>query len=68
MSSDDFDLIVVEIVRRHVPDLGEAAVTSRPSKGGKYAAVTIMIEASSRQQLDAIYLDLTAHPSVLMAL
>ena len=68
LSSVDFDLIVVEIVRRHVADLGEGAVTSRPSKGGKYSAVTIMIEASSREQLDAIYMDLTAHPSVLMAL
>ena len=67
-SRDDFDAIVVEIIRRHVPDIREGAVTSRPSKGGNYTAVTVVIEATSREQLDAIYLGLTACPDVLMAL
>jgi putative lipoic acid-binding regulatory protein len=66
--SDDFDAIVVEIVRRHVPDILEGAVTTRPSKGGNYLSVTVMIEAHSREQLDAIYMGLTACPDVLMAL
>lgn len=65
---DDFDAVVVEIVRRHVEDIREGAVTTRPSKGGNYTAVTVVIEATSRGQLDAIYLDLTACPDVLMAL
>ena len=30
----DFDLVVVEIIRRHVPDLGEGSVSLRPSKAG----------------------------------
>jgi putative lipoic acid-binding regulatory protein len=67
-TSSDMDLVVVEIVRRHAPDLQEGAVTSRPSKDGNYIAVTILIEASSKQQLDAIYQDLSDHPNVLMAL
>lgn len=67
-SSAQFDLTVVEIVRRHVDDLNEGAVSSRPSKGGKYTSVTVVIEATSRAQLDAIYQDLTDHPEVLMAL
>lgn len=67
-NTNNFDLVVVEIVRRHVPDLGESAVSSRPSKAGTYTAVTVMIEASSRAQLDAIYQGLTDHPDVLMAL
>ncbi|OQW79264.1 MAG: transcriptional regulator [Proteobacteria bacterium ST_bin11] len=66
--SDNFDAIVVEIVRRHVPDIQEGAVTTRPSKGGNYLSVTVMIEAHSREQLDAIYMGLTACPDVLMAL
>ncbi|MBD9357805.1 YbeD family protein [Methylomonas albis] len=65
---DDFDAIVVEIVRRHVPDILEGAVTTRPSKAGNYLSVTVMIEAHSREQLDAIYMGLTACPDVLMAL
>ena len=66
--STNFDAIVVEIVRRHVPDIHEGAVTTRPSKAGNYLSVTVVIEATSREQLDAIYLGLTAHPDVLMAL
>ncbi|MGZ4970040.1 MAG: YbeD family protein [Methylobacter sp.] len=64
----ELDLLVIEIVRRHVADLHEGAVTTRPSKDGNYIAVTVIIEASSKQQLDAIYQDLTDHPHVLMAL
>jgi putative lipoic acid-binding regulatory protein len=67
-SRDDFDAIVVEIVRRHVEDLREGAVTCRPSRAGTYTSVTVMIEATSREQLDAIYQGLTDHPDVLMAL
>ncbi len=64
----DFDFLVVEIVRRHVPDLSENAVRTRPSKGGKWLAVTITIQAESKAQIDAIYRDLTDHHRVVMAL
>ena len=67
-TSSELDLVVVEIVRRHAPDLHEGTVTTRPSKDGNYLAVTIVIEATSKQQLDAIYQDLSDHPHVLMAL
>ena len=65
---DDFEATVVEIVRRHAPDLGEGAVTTQPSRGGRFVSVTVTITATSRAQLDAIYSDLTAHDQVLMAL
>lgn len=64
----DFDLLVVEIVRRHVPDLAEDAVKTRPSKGGKWVSVTITVKAESKAQLDAIYMDLSSHERVVMAL
>ncbi|WKJ91481.1 DUF493 domain-containing protein [Methylomonas montana] len=67
-SRDDFDAIVVEIIRRHVADIREGAVTTKPSKAGNYLSVTVVIEAHSREQLDAIYMGLTACPDVLMAL
>lgn len=67
-SEDDFDALVVEIVRKHCPDLLEGAVKSRLSKAGNYISVTVTIRASSRTQLDNIYMDLTAHERVLMAL
>lgn len=64
----ELDSIVVEIVSRHVTQIPEGAVTSRPSKNGKYTSVTITIEASSRAQLDAIYMDLSNHPTIIMSL
>ncbi len=63
-----FDALVVELVRRHAPDLRDNAVSSRPSKGGKWVSVTVTLRAESKSQLDAIYLDLTAHEKVVMAL
>lgn len=66
-AADDFDMLVVEIVRKHHPDLTEGAIKSRPSREGKYISVTVTINAHSREQLDNIYLDLTAHERILMA-
>lgn len=64
----DFELLVVEIVRRQLPEQAPHTVKTRPSKGGKWLAVTVTIEAASKAQLDAIYQDLTDHERVVMAL
>lgn len=68
LDEDDFDALVVQIIRRHCADIQEGAVSLRPSKNGKYVCVNVDIEAQSREQLDAIYDDLTAHERVLMRL
>ena len=67
-SGCDLDMVVVEIVRRHVPDLSEGAVRSRASAKGKYVSVTVVVNATSRAQLDAIYQDLVECETVIMAL
>ena len=67
-AEDDFDALVVEIVRRHVPDLKESAVKTRSSRGGRYLSVTVTIEATSKAQLDAIYQALTDNERVLLSL
>ena len=67
-ASDDFEQLVFDIVRRHVTGLTRHSVRSRSSRGGRYRSVTVTIIAGSRQQLDAIYTDLTACEQVLMAL
>ena len=66
--SDDFDIIVGDIIKKHVPELSDDLIKSRTSKEGNYIAITVTIEAKSRKQLDNIYLDLTKHKKVLMAL
>ncbi len=68
LACNDFDALIVSIIRKHVDDIPEGAVKSRPSKNGKYLSVTVTFHATSRTQLDAIYQDLSDHPLVLMAL
>jgi putative lipoic acid-binding regulatory protein len=69
-SAPGFEAIVVQIMRKHAElwQGEERPVSSNPSSAGKYTAVTVVIEATSREQLDAIYQDLTDCPDVLMAL
>ena len=67
-SDCDLDIIVVGIVRKHVPDLSEAAIKTRASANGNYISVTVTVHATSRRQLDAIYQDLVACEAVIMAL
>ncbi len=67
-ADDSLESVVLEIVRRHVPDLPAGALKTRLSSNGKYLAITVTITAQSRAQLDAIYLDLSACKRVLMAL
>ena len=63
---DDFEALVVSILQRHVPDLAEDAVTSRPSRNGKYLAVTVTFTAESKEQLHGRYQALRDHDRVLM--
>ena len=65
---DDLDAIVFSIVHRHAPDLSEAAIRSRSSKQGNYVSLTITVMATSREQLDLIYQDLTACEHIMMVL
>lgn len=64
----DFQAAMLAIVRKHVPTLGEAAVDLRYSKEGKYLSLTVMIQATSREQLDAIYNELSSDDRVMMLL
>ena len=64
----ELEILVVEVVNRHVPDLAENAVYTRPSGKGNFISVTVTITATSREQIDNIYLELTAREEVLMAL
>ncbi|HTV94424.1 MAG TPA: DUF493 domain-containing protein [Steroidobacteraceae bacterium] len=57
-----------EIVERHVGPLGDLSVRMRTSGDGNFLALTYLVTATSREQLDAIYRELTACKDVLMAL
>ncbi len=67
-NNDTFENDIVMIVRKHIPSLGEGAVSSKPSKTGKYLALTITFTADSKAQLDDLYREINAHPDVKMTL
>jgi putative lipoic acid-binding regulatory protein len=64
----DLDMTVVEIVRRHAPDISESKVYTHDSARGNYTSVTVVVRATSRAQLDAIYQDLVDCADVIMAI
>ena len=70
MGRHDSDLreVTQAIIERHTGAVPDSSVRVRTSADGNFLAVTYMVLASSREQLDAIYRELTACKSVLMAL
>lgn len=67
-ATTEFEKTVLEIVKRHAPEITLSSHKMRKSSDGKYLSITVTIQAASKAQLDAIYLDLTACKLVLMAL
>lgn len=64
----DFADHVVRLVHRHAPEVTRSAARTRQSRGGRYLAVTVTVRATSRDQLDRIYRELSADEGVLFAL
>lgn len=62
------EALVTGIVLRHAELWMDEPVTTIPSSSGKYLSVTVIIEATSKPQLDRIYQDLTDCEQVLIAL
>lgn len=67
-NEEDFEPFVVEIVRRHVPDLLEENIISRLSGNDRYRSVDFHFIAQSRAQVDALYAELSSHKRVLVIL
>jgi hypothetical protein len=67
-ANPQFEAAVITIIRQHSPTVSESAFTLKPSKKGNYQSMTIVINATSQEQIDAIYHDLTESKYVMMAL
>jgi putative lipoic acid-binding regulatory protein len=63
-----FAQTVTAIVLRHAPDFDPQTVEMRPSRKNSYLSLTFVIRATSRQQLDALYGELSGHSMVAMVL
>lgn len=65
---DDLTRQLVEVVLQHDPGFDPATVEMRASSKGNYIGLTFTVRATSRQQLDALYLALTSHELVKIVL
>jgi len=69
-ADSDFKPAVINIVKQHVENnhIDDSAVGEKKSKDGNYISLTVTIQAQSKQQMDAIYQELSDEPLVLLAL
>lgn len=65
---DELAQAVLTIVTRHAPDFDGARMEMRASSGGNYISLTCTVIATSKPQLDALYMELTSHPLVKVVL
>jgi uncharacterized protein len=64
----EFSENVTRIVERHVPGTPEDAYSQRASSGGRYVAITVVVEVRSQVQLDDLYRELSSSELVTMVL
>ena len=67
-TQDGFAQTIVNVVQKHAPAFDPATVEMRASSAGKYLSLTCTIHATSREQLDDLYRELSSHPMVVMVL
>ncbi|MDO8312801.1 MAG: DUF493 family protein [Sideroxyarcus sp.] len=64
----DFAQAIAQVVLAHAPDFDSTTIEQRSSSNARYLSLTCTIRATSREQLDNLYRDLTSHPMVKMVL
>ena len=68
LNVDGFVHAMVTVARHFDPGFDAASVELRPSKADKYLGVTLIVTATSREQLDELYRTLSTHPMVKIVL
>ncbi|MGD2074126.1 MAG: DUF493 domain-containing protein [Gammaproteobacteria bacterium] len=63
-----FEATALAIVRRHAPDFNTESMRGVASRKGNYLSFTFVIRATSRDQLDALYRELSSCKDLLMVL
>ncbi len=64
----DFAQAIATVVQAHAPGFDATSIEMRNSSNARYISLTCTIRATSREQLDNLYRDLTSHPMVRMVL
>ena len=65
---DAFAQTIVEVVTLHDPTFHAGKMDMRPSSKGTYLSLTVTVWATSREQLDNLYRELSGHPMVKVVL
>jgi putative lipoic acid-binding regulatory protein len=66
-SEVNLEFIVIPILTQNNVDIERTHISTNVSSAGKYS-LTVSIWATSQEQLDGIYRQLSSHPQVIMAL
>jgi putative lipoic acid-binding regulatory protein len=64
----EFRETAIALIERHTGEIQSDAIRTTLSRKGNFLSITITIKATSQQQLDDIYRDLTEHDAILVAL
>lgn len=67
-TDSNLESIVIPVINKYAGNLKEGAISTKNSKNNKYISITVSFKASSKEQLDNIYKEITKHPDVVMAL
>jgi putative lipoic acid-binding regulatory protein len=67
-NSAEFRATARTLIQKHAGEVGDGAVKESLSRNERFVSITITITATSQQQLDNIYQDVSDHEDVLMAL
>jgi uncharacterized protein len=65
---DAFAQTMVDVVLKHDPTFHAGKMEMRPSTKGTYLSLTVTVLATSREQLDNLYRELSSHPMVKVVL
>ncbi|MBL1353750.1 MAG: DUF493 domain-containing protein [Zetaproteobacteria bacterium] len=68
IASDTFEATMIALAGQYIEDMETVSIQQKASKNGTYTSITMTFEAQSQTQLDALYRDFSAHPSVKMVL
>ncbi len=65
---DDFAQTILALVLEYDPEFHAGRLEMRPSSKGNYLSLTATVRATSRQQLDDLYVALSGHAMVKVVL
>lgn len=67
-AGEGFQELVIEVLKKHAPDLDQGTLVTRDSSSGRYKTVQLLITATGIEQLQAINEELRATGRVHMVL